>query len=148
MRAAECCCGACAVNLMVCALQCGSELLGSVVFDSNVDWRPPSLQNLLKLDGKLITVGVPPHPLQLPTNALIFGRKSVAGSLIGGIKETQEMLNFCGEHNITSDVSPPGACTPMLVQCIPCAVLFVSCPNQVANHCRTAYRSRSAPRAM
>jgi alcohol dehydrogenase (NADP+) len=71
----------------------------------------PSPQNLLKLDGKLVTVGVPPHPLQLPTNALIFGRKSVAGSLIGGIKETQEMLDFCGEHNITSDVSPPGACT-------------------------------------
>jgi D-arabinose 1-dehydrogenase-like Zn-dependent alcohol dehydrogenase len=63
------------------------------------------LQSLLKLDGKLVTVGVPPHPLELPTSSLIFGRKSVAGSLIGGIKETQEMLDFCGEHNITSDVS-------------------------------------------
>lgn len=82
------------------------------------------LQNLLKLDGKLITVGVPPHPLQLPTNALIFGRKSVAGSLIGGIKETQEMLDFCGEHNITSDVSllelaSPCCCTtPFVVFCL------------------------------
>jgi cinnamyl-alcohol dehydrogenase len=70
----------------------------------SADHPLPDYLNLLKLDGKLITVGVPPHPLQLPTNALIFGRKSVAGSLIGGIKETQEMLDFCGEHNITSDV--------------------------------------------
>ncbi len=82
------------------------------------------LQALLKLDGKLITVGVPPHPLELPTNALIFGRKSVAGSLIGGIKETQEMLDFCGEHNITSDVSVP--CSWSLQMCV------IACPSQFA----------------
>ena len=45
------------------------------------------------------------EPLQNVNAAqLIFGRKTLAGSLIGGIKETQEMLNFCGEHNIVSDV--------------------------------------------
>jgi cinnamyl-alcohol dehydrogenase len=64
----------------------------------------PDYLALLKLDGKLVTVGVPPEPLQLPTSALIFGRKLVGGSLIGGIKETQEMLDFCGKHNITSDI--------------------------------------------
>ena len=60
--------------------------------------------NMLGLEGNIILVGAPDKPLQLASFALIFGRKSVSGSLIGGIKETQEMLDFCGEHNITSDV--------------------------------------------
>lgn len=59
----------------------------------------------LKRDGTLTLVGVPDtnHPAPAPFN-LIFGRKSLAGSLIGGIAETQEMLDFCGKHNITSDI--------------------------------------------
>ena len=52
----------------------------------------PDYLNLLKLNGRLVTVGVPPEPLELPTSALIFQRRLVGGSLIGGIKETQEML--------------------------------------------------------
>lgn len=60
--------------------------------------------NMLGLEGNITLVGAPDKPLQLTSFALIFGRKSVSGSLIGGIKETQEMLDFCGEHNITSDV--------------------------------------------
>jgi alcohol dehydrogenase (NADP+) len=60
--------------------------------------------NLLRLDGNLTLVGAPPKPLALSSFALIFGRRSVSGSNIGGIPETQEMLDFCGEHNITADV--------------------------------------------
>ena len=60
--------------------------------------------NLLKIDATMCMVGAI-EPLE-PMNGgnLIMGRKRVAGSLIGGIKETQEMLDFCGEHNITSDI--------------------------------------------
>lgn len=59
---------------------------------------------LLKRDGTLVTVGVPEEPLNLHLFSVIMGRKTVAGSLIGGIKETQEMLDFCGEHNIVSEI--------------------------------------------
>jgi alcohol dehydrogenase (NADP+) len=59
---------------------------------------------LLKRDGNLTQVGVPAEPLSLNVGSLIFGRRSLSGSLIGGIKETQEMLDFCGKHNITSDI--------------------------------------------
>lgn len=60
---------------------------------------------LLKREGTLCLVGAPalPHPTPNITN-LIFKRRNIAGSLIGGIKETQEMLDFCGKHNITADV--------------------------------------------
>lgn len=60
--------------------------------------------NMLGLEGNITLVGAPETPLKLSAFALIFGRKSISGSLIGGLKETQEMLDFCGEHNITSDV--------------------------------------------
>ena len=64
-----------------------------------------ALTNLLKRDGTLVLVGVPedPHPSPAVGN-LIFRRRSIAGSLIGGIKETQEMLDFCAEHDIVSDI--------------------------------------------
>jgi len=59
----------------------------------------------LALDGTLVLVGyLGPLDPTLNTVPLILGRKSVAGSLIGGIAETQEMLDFCGEHGITSDI--------------------------------------------
>jgi uncharacterized zinc-type alcohol dehydrogenase-like protein len=60
--------------------------------------------NLLRVDGSLALVGAPEHPLPVAAFSLIPGRKSFAGSMIGGIAETQEMLDFCGEHNITSDI--------------------------------------------
>ena len=60
--------------------------------------------SLLRLDGNLTLVGAPPKPLALSSFALILGRRSVSGSNIGGIAETQEMLDFCGDHNITADV--------------------------------------------
>jgi len=59
------------------------------------------LISLLKVNGKLVLVGMPEKPLSLPPVALTSGRKFVGGSAIGGIKETQEMLDFCGKHNIT-----------------------------------------------
>ena len=59
---------------------------------------------LLARDGNLTLVGAPPQPLGVAAFALIGGRHSLSGSTIGGIRETQEMLDFCGEHNITADV--------------------------------------------
>jgi len=59
---------------------------------------------MLGLDGNLTLVGAPETPYAVSAFALLFGRKSLSGSLIGGIAETQEMLDFCGAHNITSDV--------------------------------------------
>lgn len=59
---------------------------------------------LLKTDGTLAIVGAPEHPLPIAAFSLIPGRKSFAGSTIGSIKETQEMLDFCGKYNITSDI--------------------------------------------
>ena len=60
--------------------------------------------NLLGRDGNLTLVGAPPKPLAVAAFGLIMGRRSLSGSMIGGIAETQEMLDFCGQHNITSDV--------------------------------------------
>jgi alcohol dehydrogenase (NADP+) len=65
--------------------------------------------NLLKVDGTLMFVGAPNEPLPLEVAGLLFGRKKVAGSLIGGLRETQEMLDFCGKHNVTADVEVIGA---------------------------------------
>ncbi|MBS1508643.1 MAG: NAD(P)-dependent alcohol dehydrogenase [Bacteroidetes bacterium] len=62
------------------------------------------LLNMAKLDGTMVLVGVPPEAVPVHAFSLIGGRKSLAGSLIGGLKETQEMLDFCAAHNITSDV--------------------------------------------
>ncbi len=60
--------------------------------------------NLLGRDGNLTLVGAPDKPLGVTAFGLIFGRRSLSGSPIGGIPETQEMLDFCGKQNITSDV--------------------------------------------
>jgi uncharacterized zinc-type alcohol dehydrogenase-like protein len=60
--------------------------------------------NLLRPDGNLTLVGAPPTPLATSAFSLIMGRRSLSGSNIGGIPETQEMLDFCGKHDITADV--------------------------------------------
>jgi uncharacterized zinc-type alcohol dehydrogenase-like protein len=59
---------------------------------------------LLRKNGKMVYVGAPPGDLALRTFPLIFGRRMISGSATGGLPETQEMLEFCGEHNIVSDV--------------------------------------------
>lgn len=60
--------------------------------------------NLLRRDGNITLVGAPERPLEVSAFGLIMGRRSLSGSPIGGIAETQEMLDFCGAHNITADV--------------------------------------------
>jgi uncharacterized zinc-type alcohol dehydrogenase-like protein len=60
--------------------------------------------NLLRRDGTMVLLGVPPEAPQIHAFSLIGGRRRLAGSLIGGIAETQEMLDFCAEHNILADV--------------------------------------------
>ena len=59
---------------------------------------------LLKLDGTLVELGMPDQPMTVPAPALIFGRRRLAGSLIGGIAETQEMLDFCAEHDVRPEI--------------------------------------------
>ncbi|XP_057500918.1 probable mannitol dehydrogenase isoform X2 [Actinidia eriantha] len=62
------------------------------------------LIGLLKSHGKLVMVGAPEKPLELPVFPLLMGRKIVAGSCIGGIREMQEMVDFAAKHNITADI--------------------------------------------
>jgi len=64
--------------------------------------------SLLKLDGTLTLVGAPEQPLPVSAFSLLMPRRSFAGSGIGGIQETQEMLDFCAEHGIVSDVEVIG----------------------------------------
>ena len=59
---------------------------------------------LLRVEGAMVLLGVPPEPTPVGAISLIFGRKTLSGSLIGGIQETQEMLDFCAEHGIVSDI--------------------------------------------
>ncbi len=76
-------------------------ILNTVAVSHNLD----IYLNLLKRDATMTMVGAPAHPHPSPTIfSLIFGRRSLAGSLIGGIKETQEMLDFCAKNNIVSDI--------------------------------------------
>lgn len=67
-----------------------------------LDWN--QYLRLVKRDGSMVLLGVPTKAPEVHATSLIMGRKSLAGSLIGGIQETQEMLDFCGKHNITSDI--------------------------------------------
>jgi alcohol dehydrogenase (NADP+) len=60
--------------------------------------------NLLKLNGTLVVIGLPGKPYQVHVGSLLNGRRSISGSMIGGIPEIQEMLNFCSENSIVSDV--------------------------------------------
>ena len=60
--------------------------------------------DLLALDGTLVVIGLPGKPYAVSVGSLLNGRRRIAGSMIGGIPEMQEMLNFCGEHSIVSDV--------------------------------------------
>jgi uncharacterized zinc-type alcohol dehydrogenase-like protein len=69
---------------------------------AKLDWG--QYLGMVKRDGTMVLLGVPPEAPELHAFPLIFGRRSLAGSLIGGIKETQEMLDFCGKHNITADI--------------------------------------------
>jgi alcohol dehydrogenase (NADP+) len=84
------------------AKQAGSFdfILDAVSADHDIN----ALLGLLRRDGNLTLVGAPEKPFPVSAFNLIFARRSLSGSLIGGIAETQEMLDFCGKHNITADV--------------------------------------------
>lgn len=69
---------------------------------ANLDLR--QYLNLLDVDGTLVELGIPEHPMEVPAFALALMRRSLSGSNIGGIAETQEMLNFCAEHGITPEI--------------------------------------------
>ena len=75
-------------------------LLNTIPVQHNIN----HYMGLLKVDGTMCVVGSIGPTGELDTAALVFGRRKLAGSLVGGIKETQEMLDFCGQHNITSDI--------------------------------------------
>ncbi|EJF89265.1 NAD(P)-dependent alcohol dehydrogenase [Bartonella tamiae] len=75
-------------------------IIDTIAAEHNID----SYLNLLKVDGTLVQVGAPVDPLPVQAFSLIATRRTFAGSMIGGIAETQEMLDFCGQHNIIADV--------------------------------------------
>jgi uncharacterized zinc-type alcohol dehydrogenase-like protein len=75
-------------------------ILDAVAADHDIN----AYMNLLRRDGNLTLVGAPEKPLAVSAFALIMGRRSLSGSPIGGIAETQEMLDFCGKQGITADV--------------------------------------------
>jgi len=76
-------------------------IIDTVAASHNLD----AYVSLLKRDGTLVLLGAPEHPHPSPNvMGMIFGRKSIAGSLIGGLPETQEMLDFCAEHGIVSEI--------------------------------------------
>ncbi|MGH9700289.1 MAG: NAD(P)-dependent alcohol dehydrogenase [Candidatus Acidiferrales bacterium] len=75
-------------------------ILDAVSADHDIN----AYMNLLRRDGNLTLVGAPEKPLAVSAFALIMGRRNLSGSAIGGIPETQEMLDFCGQHNIVADV--------------------------------------------
>lgn len=77
------------------------DLILSTV-SADVDWS--EYLGLLKVDGSMVVVGLPEKPAAIAAFALTGGRRSLAGSQIGGIQETQEMLDFCGKHDLTSDI--------------------------------------------
>ncbi|MCM2438483.1 NAD(P)-dependent alcohol dehydrogenase [Agrobacterium vitis] len=69
---------------------------------ADIDWN--AYLNLLKVDGTMVLLGVPEKPVPVHAFSLIPARRNLAGSMIGSIKETQDMLDFCGKHGITSDI--------------------------------------------
>ncbi|AWN73322.1 NAD(P)-dependent alcohol dehydrogenase [Legionella anisa] len=69
---------------------------------AKIDWN--EYIKLLKRDGTMVVVGIPEESIPINPFSMISRRRSLAGSMIGGIKETQEMLDFCGKHNIASDI--------------------------------------------
>lgn len=77
-------------DLIICTVSAG------------IDWN--AYLNLLKLDGSFVVVGAPENAIPVHAFSIIIGRRSLSGSMIGSIKETQEMLDFCGEHNIVSEI--------------------------------------------
>ncbi|KAI9164827.1 hypothetical protein LWI28_006354 [Acer negundo] len=89
-------------------LQAATSTMDGIIDTVSAPHALPPLIALLKTNGKLVLVGAPEKPLELPVFPLLMGRKIVAGSCIGGMKETQEMINFAAKHNIAADIEEQG----------------------------------------
>lgn len=85
-------------------MQAGKRSLDFILDTVSAQHSLGPILELLKVDGTLVTVGAPDQPLELPPFPLIFGKRSVKGSMTGGMRDTQEMMDLCGKHNITCDV--------------------------------------------
>ncbi|XP_057794904.1 8-hydroxygeraniol dehydrogenase-like [Salvia miltiorrhiza] len=85
-------------------MQAAAGTLDGIIDTVSAQHPLPPLLSLLKPHGKLVLVGAPEKPLELPAFPLLMGRKTVAGSMIGGLKETQEMIDFAAKHNILAEV--------------------------------------------
>ncbi len=86
------------------ALNAAADTFDLIIDTVSADHDIIPMIGLLKKFGKYVLVGAPPKPLNFFTFPLIFKKAIITGSLIGGVNETQEMLDFCSKHNITSDV--------------------------------------------
>jgi len=82
------------------------DLIVSTV-PANVDYD--AFLGLLALDGTFVNLGVPKAPISFDVFSLLYNRRSIAGTLVGGIAETQEMLEFCGQHGIEAQTETIGA---------------------------------------
>jgi uncharacterized zinc-type alcohol dehydrogenase-like protein len=85
---------------MAAAMGSFDFILDTIAADHDVGAQ----MNMLATNGKCIMVGVPEETFKLHSSSVVMGRKTISGSLIGGIEETQEMLEFCGRHNIVCDI--------------------------------------------
>ncbi|TQD97074.1 hypothetical protein C1H46_017311 [Malus baccata] len=85
-------------------LKAAMDTMDGIIDTVSVPHPLLSLIQLLKINGKLILLGAPVQPPELPVFPLKLGRKLIAGSATGGMKETQEMIDFAAKHNITADV--------------------------------------------
>ncbi|RXH73346.1 hypothetical protein DVH24_013030 [Malus domestica] len=85
-------------------LQKGKRTLDFILNTVSAKHSLGSILELLKVNGTMVVVGAPDQPFELPSFPLIFGKRAVKGSVIGGISETREMMNLCGKHNITCDI--------------------------------------------
>ncbi|KAF9618486.1 hypothetical protein IFM89_001887 [Coptis chinensis] len=85
-------------------MKAGKRTLDFIIDTVSAPHSLGPILELLKVNGTLVLVGAPDKPVELPSFPLIFGKRAVKGSMTGGMKETQEMMDLCGKHNITCDV--------------------------------------------
>ncbi|KAL5700823.1 cinnamyl-alcohol dehydrogenase [Ranunculus cassubicifolius] len=85
-------------------MQAGKRTLDFIMDTVSAPHSLGPILELLKVNGTLVLVGAPDKPVELPSFPLIFGKRTVKGSMTGGMKETQEMIDVCGKHNITCDI--------------------------------------------
>jgi D-arabinose 1-dehydrogenase-like Zn-dependent alcohol dehydrogenase len=83
------------------AMKAAASTLDFIIDTVSAPHAEEDYLSLLKVDGKLVIVGVPPHKMSISPGSLINARRTLGGSLIGGLAETQECLDFCGKHNLT-----------------------------------------------